>query len=205
MLRKVAIAAALGMSGMFGAAQSTIAAPIIGFTGPFAPAAWSATFTGTPAGGGGASTVQSATTLTINGGDSAGGCTTHPCLVNIVTNVGNFELISFHWAYHTNDLDGPEFDAFGYLVNNVFTQLSDPGGPLNQQGVLALKVPIGSVFGWRVDCDLGGIGNCIGGNAVATIDQFVAATPEPGSLALLGLGLAGFAALKRRREARPGV
>src|SRR5262245_31726352 len=130
MLRKTAIAGALGLAGTFGVVQNTIATVIVGFNGPFTAAAWTNTFSGTPPGGGVVNTIQTPLSLTIIGGDS--GCVIAPCTINRTINTDGFQAISFRWTYHTNDIDGPGFDTFGYLLNGAFTQLSDPGGPLDQ-------------------------------------------------------------------------
>lgn len=105
---------------------------------------------------------------------------------------GPDNILSFHWSYLSNDLDGPAFESFGYFVNDSFTQLSDPAGAASQSGDRSLSVSVGSRFGWYVDCT-----DCISGNSVSTISS-VQAIPEPSTLALLGLGVATLAARRRR-------
>ena len=56
--------------------------------------------------------------------------------------------ISFDWVYSTDD--GPQWDSFGYLLNGVYTELTDPAGDLNQSGSAGpISVAPGDVFGFR--------------------------------------------------------
>ena len=177
------------------AASTPAEALTIGFNGPYDPTQWTTTILGTPPLG---SAVFSAshTTLTITGGDSLAGCVggnagfPGPCEVDVTSKNPN-NSFSFHWDYNTNDI-GPGFDQFGLLLNGIHTVLSDLGGPLHQSGDVFIKA--NTQFGWYVNCT-----DCTGGAAIVNITQFTAAAPEPGSLLLFGLGLAGLAALRLHR------
>jgi len=170
-------------------------ADIIGFTGPFDPGTWTTTFLGTlnlSAGGGPGMTTQTATTLTIVGGDTgiappALGCTSglNTCEIDI-THSGGL-LIKFHWAYTSADVPG--FDPFGMLVDGSHINLATVSGASGDV-VVAPK----STFGWFINCT-----DCTSGAATAIITGFVAA-PEPASLVLLGLGLIVLAFLVRSRS-----
>ena len=195
MMKKTLIAASLTISGMFGAAPAAYA-EVIGFTDGFGPGNWTTTLTGTPAGGGApVGAANNGSTLTLTGGDS--GCNTGQCSIRYTIVIpGPDHHILFHWDYNSTDSIGPGGDFFGYSVNGLLTQLSDNGsGQLHQFGDQLVKLDIGSQFGFYIDCF-----DCIGGNAVVGITNFKA-VPEPGSLALLGLGLAGLAGLRRSRLA----
>jgi len=176
------------------AASAPAEALTIGFNGPYDPTQWTTTILGTPPLG---SAVFSAshTTLTITGGDSLAGCVNGipgfpgPCELDITSkNPKNF--FTFHWDYNTNDI-GAGFDQFGLLLNGNHTVLSDLGGPLHQSGNVFITAS--TQFGWYINCT-----DCTGGAATVAITQFTAA-PEPGSLMLLGLGLAVLATLRRHR------
>ena len=57
------------------------------------------------------------------------------------------ENLSFDWSYTTDD--DPEYDTFGYLLNGIYTQLTDSGGALNQSGSASIMVNPGDEFGFR--------------------------------------------------------
>lgn len=203
---KRALAITMAIAGL--AAAGDASANFVGF---FSPATWTTTVSGNLTGAAGGSAVFTTSTLTLTGGNAAspppGGdtpaCTTGtyafpgPCQVS-ATNTHIFTPFVFDWTYTTLDSAGPAGDIFGMLINGVRIQLSDPGGPLSQTGHVVTSAPTTS-FGFYVNCT-----DCIGGAATATISNFSAAlVPEPGTIALLGLGAIAVAASTRTRRRKP--
>lgn len=201
MKRMLAVVAAL--AGVMGTAPAR-ADVIFDFTGPYDPSQWLVNILGDlPAGSGGSATFTP-TTLTITGGDAAspnGGddpaCTggaygvLGPCEVDVTINLPS--PFAFSFSYATGDADGPAGDIFGVIVDGVHIALSDPGGPVDQSGDRTFTAT--SSFGWFVNCT-----DCIGGAATATIGGTRFGVPEPGSLALVAIGLGGAWFARRRRS-----
>ncbi len=103
--------------------------------------------------------------------------------------------LSFGWSYITYD-DGPDFDPAGYYLNGVLFQLSDDSGDNSQSGVVwGLNLSSGDVFGFYVYSE-----DDTGGPAGITITGAEAVIPEPGTLALLALGLPAIALLRRSKR-----
>lgn len=177
-------------------------AAFTGFTGLFAPNQWTTTVSGNLTGAAGGSSDINAMRLVLTGGndfspDPVGQTAAYtgatagvpgPCEIRFVTtNIANPFI--FDWSYLSRDSAGAGNDLFGVVINDVETQLSDPGGAIAQSG--HLLVAANHSFGWYVDCT-----DCIEGAAAATITNFQAAVvPEPGVIALPGMGIvaAGFA------------
>ena len=131
------------------------------FSGPYAPANW---------------------TLTTNGGDGSVDITGAPSSIKLTSSdsgTGNFidtdftiaavaaGVVSFDWDYDSLNMDGPRFDPFGFLLNGVFTQLSNDFGPDVQAGSESFIVSASDVFGFRVNTL-----DDILGAAEATISNF---------------------------------
>ena len=77
------------------------------------------------------------------------------------------EVVSFDWDYTTPD--GPAFDSFGYLINGVYTELTDPAGALQQSGNSGpINLAPGDVFGFRSYSLDGLFGAC-----TTTVSNFV--------------------------------
>ena len=105
--------------------------------------------------------------------------------------------VSFDWNFST--LDGAQYDPFGYLLNGVFTQLTNDLGSQTQSGSASFSVLSGDVFGFRQNSQDSGHGR-----ASTTISNFngpTAAAPAsvPGPLPILGVG-AAFAYSRRLRR-----
>ncbi|MCG5060125.1 MAG: PEP-CTERM sorting domain-containing protein [Limnoraphis sp. WC205] len=104
-------------------------------------------------------------------------------------------LVSFDWSYITNDVDGPTWDPFGYILNGVFTKLTSNSGGKNQFGSASFAVLAGDLFGFGVNT----ADNTLGA-ATVTVSNFAApqSVPEPGTIAALGLiGLGGLLTKKK--------
>jgi hypothetical protein len=105
-----------------------------------------------------------------------------------------------HFQYSYFSLDDPSFDAAGYLIDGLFTQLTDTSG---DSGVTDFPIVAGHSFGFRV-ATLDNIGE----PGVLTISDFSAPdphsggtpAPEPGAWPLVLVLSAAFA-LWRRKEA----
>lgn len=123
----------------------------------------------------------------VTGGDSGYEETTTSSPVTGVTGTVNFD-----WSYHTEDWNS-SYDPAGYFVNNTFTQLTDDSGANDQSGSVFFNVVASDSFGFYVYSVDGAEGA-----ATMTFNE-TSTVPEPSSIALLGLGLVGFAAMRKRK------
>jgi hypothetical protein len=102
------------------------------------------------------------------------------------------DVIQFYWSYQTFD-EGPSYDRAGYVIDGVYTQLTDNDGPLSQSGYASFSVLTGQVFGFYVDAT-----DACCGRGEFSVQDAASVIPEPSTVALVGAGLLGLV-LRRRR------
>jgi hypothetical protein len=160
------------------AASGASAATVFGFQTPYAPINW--TFTNSNADGS-VNTGGAPASISLTGGNNgsfSSGTT------NYTTTAAAAGTVTFNWNYSTND--GPFFDPFGYLLNGSFTQVTNNGGGLVQNGTSTFNVLAGDSFGFRIATT----DNCCG-RASVTISNFSAPAPVPEPSTVLSLLVLG--------------
>jgi hypothetical protein len=105
--------------------------------------------------------------------------------------------VTFDWSYKSNDSGQSSFfDPFGYLLNGVFTILTDPRGDHTQADNISFNVMEGDVFGFRqhsIDSKEG-----LGTTAITGFSAPVSSVPVPPSIWLFVSGMFGLVGMRRK-------
>ncbi len=174
------------------------------FDGDYVVSNWTTTFTGplvgTP-GEGSVDTSGAPNSIKLIGADDGGfNFSLDPSNVDFTVDILADGVVMFDWDYLTMDEDGPAFDPFGYLLNNVFFPLTDDDGADSQSGWESVDVELSDIFGFRQHANDSSFGL-----AMTTISNSAGPgtnpTPEPSTMILLGTGLVVLVAWKRKKTA----
>lgn len=101
--------------------------------------------------------------------------------------------VTGEFSYLSNDVDGPDLDPFGYLLNGERFQLTDDDGAAAQTGTFSFLVAVGDVFGWYIDATDDALG-------AASVNVGASFVPAPAALPLFGSALLGLTLLRRRAD-----
>lgn len=130
--------------------------------------------------------------LTSNNDSSLGNS-----FVSIEIQGDNEGIVSFSYFYTANDLDGAQFDPFGYLLNGAPIQLVPPPDLANGESVrgsFSFQISAGDRFGFYAESTDNTLGP-----SVTEITDFMY-VPIPGPLPVLGFGAAFCFSRKLRKR-----
>ena len=142
-------------------------------------------------------TSNAPNSILLRGGNNQSGNSGQTSYTTVAAAAGT---VMFDFNYDSFNVDGPEFDPFGVILNGMFTQLTIDSGSDAQNGMFSFNVAQGDIFGFAIQT----VDNLLGPSQVI-ISSFKApapgvTTPEPASLfsmiAMGGLGLI----LKRKQQ-----
>ncbi|PKD42978.1 invasin domain 3-containing protein [Rhodohalobacter barkolensis] len=120
----------------------SLTTPVNGFADEFAPANW----TFDPDGGDGSvDTGDAPNSISLISSDDQSG-TENNSTYCITIPGGNEGVLEFDWNYESDDVDGPQYDPFGYIVNGNTTQLTDDNGADIQSGNVSFSINAGDQF-----------------------------------------------------------
>lgn len=157
------------------------------FTGDYSVGNWTASLNG-----GGVDLLSAPSSITMISNDNGGEAHAENTDFSIVASKSS--EVSFNWSYSTLDLRA-EFDPFGWLLDGVFTKLTDDALSVNQFGSVTFSVLAGQEFGFRAHTT----DSCCG-SASTVISSFEVDSvnvPEPGSVMLMLIGLFGLGLIRR--------
>ena len=130
--------------------------------------------------GGAIDTTGSPVSVTLISSNSGNGSSNQDFTI---ASAGN-GLVSFDWNFIATDIDNPGYDPFGYLLNGVFTQVTDNAGSYLQTGTTSFAVSTGDIFGFRAHAT-----DSVLGSSITVVTDFAAPVPIPGAALMLGSGL----------------
>ena len=162
------------------------------FSGDYALANW--TFVSSD--GGGSFDVSGAPNTARMTSSDIGNAAHHPSTVDATVVAMAESIVSFHGEYLTSDRGGPAFDTAGFLLNGIYTQLSDDFGANFSTDDYSFHVNAGDTFGFRMFS----IDSAFGSATGSASNFEVTAVPEPETYAMFmaGLGILGFMARRRK-------
>ena len=140
------------------------------FSGAYAPSMWTTVLSDNS--NGSVNSTLAPASITINGSDDPTNTFTDPTDVDYQITTARAGIMSFSWAYQSNDADhDPKYDLAGLVIDGTFTQLTvNTLNLINQTGTYtSVSLPAGTVIGFRVRAIDNGFGD-----ASFTISGFTA-------------------------------
>jgi len=112
------------------------------FTGDLVITNWSQAIDPDP-GGGSIDTSNAPTSITMVSGNTGVLGAEASIYITITEN----QSVTVNWNYSSVDTY-PQYDVFSYILNGIYTQLTDIYGPLIQNGTFTLNLAVGDEFGF---------------------------------------------------------